>query len=501
MSGRRSLRARLLIGLLVVTATGLLVTLLVSFLTLRAFVTTQLDDQLELTAERAMARLDQGTPPVGVDAPSPSPYFVVLVNPSTGDVDRIFGDAEREDVVLERIAEVPIQDLRRYAQTREIFELDEGQSTVPPHRATIRRRDDSLVISGVPTDEREVFTQQLVWTQLGTAVVLLTGLTLAGRWLITRGLEPLDRMASTANRIGTGSDLGARMPTAESDSEVGRLAQAINTMLGRLERAFHAQRASEERIRAFAADASHELRTPLTSIRGYAELYRQGAVGPGDVPETIGRIEAEAERMSRLVNELLELARLDQGSSLHPRECDLAAIVRDMAADARAVEPQRVVDLHAPPQLTWEVDETRFRQILANLLANVREHTPPECRVAIEVREEPEPSEWGARDDEASPDQPRDSVVALEVSDTGPGMPADDVARAFDRFHRGQRAPGGGSGLGLAIVWASATAHGGDVRLDSTPGSGTTVTVRLPRHPRSAQPPLDTESPTPPEAQ
>lgn len=469
MARRRSLRTRLLIGLLVVTATGLLVTLLVSFLTLRAFVTSQLDDQLELTAERAMARLDAGTPPVGVDAPSPSPYFVVLVNPSTGEIDRIFGDAEREDIVLDRIEDVAIQDLRGYAQTREIFELDGGQATIPPHRATIRRRDDALVISGVPTDEREVFTQQLVWTQLGTAVVLLTGLTLTGRWLIGRGLEPLDRMSHTANRISTGSDLGARMPEADSGSEVGRLGLAIDTMLGRIEKAFHAQQASEERIRAFAADASHELRTPLTSIRGYAELYRQGAVPEADVPEAIGRIEAEAERMSRLVNELLELARLDQDTTLETQECDLAAVVRDMAVDATAVEPNRPVDVHAPQRLNWELDETRFRQILANLLANAREHTPPETRISVELRRE------------NTAEHQTEPAVVLAVSDAGPGMAAEDVTRAFDRFYRGQRAPGGGSGLGLAIVWASATAHGGEVALDSTPEAGTTVTVRIPR--------------------
>ncbi|MFC4563212.1 sensor histidine kinase [Nocardiopsis mangrovi] len=458
------LRSRLLIGLLAVTGAGLLVTCVVGFVTLRTFITDRIDAQLVLAAERAMVRLDNDTPPVGVDAPSPSPYFVVLLDPSNGTVAQVYGDTDREDVVLERLAALPLTELEAYGRTGEIFELDGPEDGVSPHRTTVRLRPEAIMVTGVPASDREQYSWQLVLTQLITAGLLLGGLTLAGRWLIVRGLEPLGRMATAANRISSGSDMSVRMPGPESHSEVGRLASAINTMLRRIELAFAAQRESEERVRAFAADASHELRTPLTTIRGYAELYRQGAIPDDELPEAMRRIENEAERMSRLVAELLELARLDRNGSLQFADADLALVVREMVADARAVEPGRPIALEAPGRLPCRADEARFRQILANLLANVGEHTPEGTSATVRLRAD-------------------DGSAVLEVADDGPGMGAEDLRRAFDRFHRGNRAPGGGSGLGLAIVHAIATAHGGAVGIESAPGVGTTVTVRLPRGP------------------
>ncbi|GAA1106318.1 sensor histidine kinase [Nocardiopsis composta] len=455
------LRSRLLIGLLAVTAVGLLVTCVVGFVTMRGFITDRIDDQVTLAAESAMVRLDNDTPPVGVEAPSPSPYLVVLMDGRTGKVTQIYGDLERDDVALERIAEVPLRRMHDRAGTQEIFDLDGRDATVPPFRATVRPRPNGLMITLVPTNEREEYPWQLVLTQLVTAVLLLGGLALAGRWLIVRGLEPLDRMATTADRISTGSDLSARMPATEKNSEVGRLAGAINTMLARLEQAFAAQRESEERVRAFAADASHELRTPLTTIRGYAELYRQGAVPEEELGGAMRRIEDEAERMSRLVGELLELARLDRGGSLHLETTDLVPVVREMVADARVVAPDREVSLEAPDRLPCRIDEARFRQVLANLLANTAEHTPPGTPVRVRLTAGP-------------------AHAALEVSDEGPGMSGEDLRRAFDRFHRGTRSPGGGSGLGLSIVAAIADAHGGDSGIASAPGAGTRVTVRFP---------------------
>ncbi|MEY9214052.1 HAMP domain-containing histidine kinase [Thermobifida halotolerans] len=457
-----TLRSRLLVGLLVVTGVGLLVSALVSVLTLRSFITERLEAQLLLTTERAMVRLDNDTPPVGVDAPSPSPYFVVLINPDTGEVNQIYGDTFREDVVLSRIARLSLAQLRSYASSQEIVELDTPDESVPPHMVTVRMRADSILISGVPTEEREEYPRQLITVQLLTAVLLLGGLLLIGGRLIVRALAPLDRMATTAGQISTGSDLADRMPDADPYSEVGRLGIAINTMLGRLENAFRAKAESERRVREFAADASHELRTPLTTILGYAELYRQGAIPDDELPEAMRRVEDEASRMSRLVGELLELARLDRAGSLELATCDLAALVREMTGDAASLEPDREFTLDVPDRLLWEVDETRFRQILANLLANVREHTPPQTPVTVRLHS----------DD--------DGEVVLEVADAGPGMSSEDAARVFDRFYRGTRAPGGGSGLGLPIVQAIAVAHGGTVTLDSRPGEGTTITVRIP---------------------
>jgi signal transduction histidine kinase len=365
-----------------------------------------------------------------------------------------------------------------------------------------------------------------VIAELITGVSLILLLALGGEWLIGRGLEPLDEMTRTANEITSRGDLTARMPDDGDRTEIGRLGGAINTMLDRIQQAFTSRLRSEQKVREFAADASHELRTPLTTIRGYAELYRQGALGPDELPNAMRRIEQESERMSMLVAELLELARLDRTSSLDLAETDLASLVRDAVADAIAVEPDRPVHAEAPARLVAVVDEARIRQVLANLLGNVREHTPTRTPAVVRLAE--------ARDG-----------VLIEVADAGPGMSPADAARAFDRFHRagpladesaaagrdhyqegngadratapypvaavprlggpgsgsqrvrfppeqsaGNAEPGGigrgrgertsGSGLGLSIVQAIATAHGGRAMLDSVEGRGTSVRIWLP---------------------
>jgi two-component system OmpR family sensor kinase len=323
-------------------------------------------------------------------------------------------------------------------------------------------------VSAVTTQVGGIVIAELI---TGGALILL--LAVSGRWLIGRGLAPLNQMARTAHQITSRGDLTARMPEADDSTEVGQLGGAINAMLDRIQQAFGARWRSEQKVRQFAADASHELRTPLTTIRGYAELYRQGALGPDQLPSAMRRIEQESQRMSTLVAELLELARLDRTSSLDLAETDLTVLVRDAAADASAVEPGRPVKAEAPDRLIAVVDEARIRQVLANLLGNVREHTPPGTPVAVRLA----PVRGGA---------------VLEVADAGPGMSDEDTARAFDRFHRGAERPGsedaresddaraGGSGLGLSIVQAIAAAHGGQAVVESQPGHGTRVRIWLP---------------------
>jgi signal transduction histidine kinase len=322
--------------------------------------------------------------------------------------------------------------------------------------------DDYLVV-GRPDTAVGSEVRGLILTELVTGAILLALLAVGGRWLIARGLAPLDKMASTADMITSQGDLTARMPDPGDHAEAGQLAGAINTMLDRIQQAFGARWQSEQKVRQFAADASHELRTPLTTIRGYAELYRQGALGETELPNAMRRIEQEAERMSSLVAELLELARLDRMSSLDLTETDLAELVRDAVADARAVEPKRQISAQAPPDFLIIADEPRIRQVLANLLGNVREHTPAQTAVAVRLTQ----VGHGAM---------------LEVTDSGPGMSEADAARAFDRFYRGPRNNDGsvGSGLGLAIVQAIAAAHGGHAMLRSRSGVGTTVQVWIP---------------------
>jgi two-component system OmpR family sensor kinase len=283
-------------------------------------------------------------------------------------------------------------------------------------------------------------------------------------WVLRLGVRPVQRMAAAASAVGAG-DLSARVPAGEPGTEVGELGVALNRMLGRIEEAFAERERADRRLRQFVADASHELRTPVTTIRGYAELYRAGGLPPGEpLDEAMRRTEQEAVRMGSLVDDLLLLARLDQGRPLGRAPVDLAAVVADAARDARAVDPSRPVTVAADGPLVVQGDDGRLRQVVANLVGNALAHTPPGTPVRLAARRE------GDR-------------AVVEVADDGPGMAPEVAARAFERFFRGDPSRSrhrGGSGLGLAIVESTVAAHGGTVDLVTSPGEGTTVRVRLP---------------------
>jgi two-component system, OmpR family, sensor kinase len=298
---------------------------------------------------------------------------------------------------------------------------------------------------------------------LVAALAALGATAAATWWAIRRGLRPIDRMVATAEAIASGN-ITERIDVPNPGDEVGRLGGALNRMLDRIADALSARRASEERMRRFVADASHELRTPLTAIRGYAELYRQGQDDSAAVGTAMGRIEQAATRMGTLVEDLVLLARLDQGRHLEEARVDVAAVVADAVADARVVEPGRRIDLASAPHAWVTGDRGRLRQVVDNLLANVHEHTDPATKVTMGVEAHP-------------PD------VVVTVSDDGPGMSEVDAAHAFDRFWQASPTddhPRRGTGLGLAIVADLVAAHGGQVGLDSAPGAGTRVTIRLP---------------------
>jgi two-component system OmpR family sensor kinase len=445
-------------GLLAVTGLGLLVMGLVSALVLNAYLMHRVDAQLRAARDRAVVRLLQpGLPAQGV---APAQYVVLMVAASgairtpTGG-----GDPDLDPApAIERVRALGLPALRDRAARGEPFSLGGLRAVARPGGARANR---NIVVVATPLTEINGAVRRLVAAELLTGGVLIGLLTLLGRSLIKRGLAPLDRLASTAHGIATGGDLRARMPGGESRTEVGRLAAAINVMLDRIAEAFLARTRSEARVREFAADASHELRTPLTTIKGYAELYRQGALD--DLPDAMRRIEEEAGRMSMLVGDLLELARLDRGSSLELAPVDLTELARDAVADATAATPGRAFTLDAPDTLPAIADEARIRQVLANLLANVTAHTAGGAVVRL-----------GRSPDGIFPDG-----VFIEVADEGTGMTEADAARAFDRFHRAGHSARGGSGLGLSIVAAIAAAHGGRAALRSAPGAGTTVRVEL----------------------
>jgi two-component system OmpR family sensor kinase len=358
--------------------------------------------------------------------------------------------------------------------------------------------DGVTAIAGVDLDRDDRLIHRLVALQVVVGLVILVLLGYAAYVLVRNSLRPLTEVERTAAAIAAG-DLSQRVPAGDDRTEVGRLATALNGMLARIERSFRAQQASEEqarasetRMRRFVADASHELRTPLTSIRGFAELYRQGAVGsPEETARLMQRIESEGARMGVLVEDLLQLARLDQQRPLTITPVDLAEVAGDAVHDARAVQPDRPVTLHLDEALS-EVpvvlgDEARLRQVVGNLVTNALVHTPPTAPVTVSVSDEPAPTEGTADGDDGG-------VVVLRVADQGPGMAPEDAARVFERFYRADPSrarTAGGTGLGLAIVSALVHAHGGTVHLDTAPGRGATFTVRLPRSgPGPAAPPV-----------
>ena len=346
-------------------------------------------------------------------------------------------------------------------------------------RVLARSGATGTVLAAVPLDGVEDTVRQLLVINAAVGLLALSGSGALAWYAVRRSLRPLVAVERTAQAIADG-DLSVRVPAAHPRTEVGGLAASFNVMVDRFESAYTAQqrseaeaRASEHRMRQFVADASHELRTPLTSIRGFAELFRQGAADdPEQLAQVMRRIEDEAARMGLLVEDLLLLARLDQSRPLRREPVDLLSVATDVVQAARAVHADHEVRLHPPAGDALPVvlgDAARLHQVVSNLVGNAVAHTPPGTAVDVRVA--------------ASAGQ-----VSLEVRDDGDGMPPEVAARVFERFYRADtsRARAGtttGTGLGLSIVSALVAAHGGTVEVASEPGSGSCFTVRLPASP------------------
>ncbi|MFJ9039896.1 sensor histidine kinase [Streptomyces sp. NPDC102406] len=329
------------------------------------------------------------------------------------------------------------------------------------------------VVVGLPADDVESTLNTLIVIELSVTGAGLLAAGVTGAVMVGVALRPLRRVAATATRVSelplhSGEvALHERVPDAEADAgtEVGQVGAALNRMLDHVHGALEARQQSETRVRQFVADASHELRTPLASIRGYAELTRRGREPTGpDTRHALGRIESEAHRMTGLVEDLLLLARLDAGRPLSYAPTDVSPLVVDALSDARAAGQSHVWRLELPDEpATVLADPARLHQVLVNLLANARTHTPPGTTVTARVHRH---GPW----------------VCLDVQDDGPGIPAALVPRVFERFARGDSSRSrraGSTGLGLAIVQAVVAAHGGGVSVDSGPGR-TVFTVHLP---------------------
>jgi two-component system OmpR family sensor kinase len=464
-----SLRARLVAGLVLLVLGGLAVANVLTYVELRGFLADRVDSQLVDASHQAVGYFTGGGPgrelhPGGPDRGGPpgipSGTYEALAL-SNGTVLSVVPIGYGQTASSERpslptpLSDVPAG-LPRDAQS------STGSTQYRLMVTPVGGAPTAYVVVAIPIDQGTLTYFAVLEASIGAAVLAL--MVLLGLLIVRIGLRPLGRMGETASAIARG-DLSRRVSPATPRTEIGRLGLALNGMLSQIESAFAERTQSEWRLRRFIADASHELRTPLTSIRGYAELLRRGAQrSPDDAELARRRIEEEAIRMGVLVDDMLLLARLNQGRPLERGPVDLWAIARDARADASAVAPARAVTLSAAEPLVVTGDDMRLRQVVGNLVRNALVHTPPHTPVEIDL----------AR---------RDGRAVLTVVDHGPGLPPDVGARIFEPFYRGD--PGrsrdrGGSGLGLSIVAAVVAAHHGDVRVTESPGGGATFAVELP---------------------
>jgi two-component system OmpR family sensor kinase len=346
---------------------------------------------------------------------------------------------------------------------------------VGSYRVKAITADDGSVklVAGQSTHQVDEAVSNVVFAEVLVGLAAVGVAVVAGRFLVSRQLRPLREVAATAHEVATlplsSGEIGTtvRVPRDLTDerTEVGQVGSALNTLLAHVEHALDDRHRSELQVRQFVADASHELRTPLSTIHGYAELSRRTSPpDPAQLSLAMSKVEAEATRMSSLVEDLLLLARLDAGRPLAREEVDLTRLALEAVGDARVVGPDHRWRLDLPDEpVVAPGDEQRLHQVLTNLLNNARRHTPPGTSVTVGVRED------------------GDEVV-LSVLDDGPGLPAPLVGTAFERFTRGDSArtrASGGAGLGLSLVQAISHAHGGRVSVDSVPGR-THFEVRLP---------------------
>ncbi|GAB3686627.1 sensor histidine kinase [Angustibacter aerolatus] len=473
------LRTRLVAVLVLLALVALAVTGVVAVTLLRQQLVEKVDDQLRLTASNAIqyGRLPQSTGETSDRRGQlPTTTYGVIIFDSGG-----YG---RFDDGTGSAAGIP--DLSGLHDVTEAKAMDGKVETLPladddgSCRVFVRRvsvggvGSGTLVVGQALTDVDDTVTQLTV-VLLVVGLVVLAAVGTTGGFVVRRALRPLTEVEDVAEAIA-GGDLTRRVPDHPTSTEVGRLSASLNGMLAQIEQSFALREASEERMRRFVSDASHELRTPLAAVRGYAELYRQGAVTePDDVRGAMRRIEDEATRMGGLVEDLLLLARLDEQRAEERDPVDLTVLAADAVQDARALEPGRPLRVVARTGELGPVlvdgDEPRLRQVVTNLVANALRHTPPGTPVELAVGTD-------------------DGSGLLEVRDHGPGIAPDQVRSVFERFFRADasraRGQGGGSGLGLAIVAAIVNAHRGQVGVTTTPGGGATFVVRLPL--RAAQP-------------
>jgi two-component system, OmpR family, sensor kinase len=472
----RTLRTRLIAGVLVLLAVSCLGIAVATSITLRGFLLDRLDQNLASAGSRLDVSIEHpGGPGGGGGGPPGSGGDPGVEGQEVGTLAaRIVGGSIAQAVVVhDNAGEVSLSNVAlNEADRSQLVRLaPDGRpatvrlSSLDDYRVQASRsQDGDIHITGLPLNDVESTVHRLEATELVVfaAALLLTGL--AGAGWVRLSLRPLQRVTATANQVSSTSlgrgavDLPHRVPETDPRTEVGQLGAAFNQMLGHVETALEQREATEARLRRFVADASHELRTPVAGIRGYAELaLRSTEAVPDEVRHALGRVESEALRMGRLVDDLLLLARLDAGRPLEQEEVDLSRLAIEVTSDARVAGPDHRWSLDLPDEpVVVRGDEHRLHQVVANLLSNARTHTPPGTSVVVRLS-----------------DNQRDQQVVLSVSDDGPGIPRALQANVFERFVRADDSRSrviGSTGLGLSIAHAVVKAHGGSLTLTSEKG-------------------------------
>jgi two-component system OmpR family sensor kinase len=457
MHSRLSLRVRLLLGVVLLAALGLVVADVATYGSLRSFLVDRTDTTLQQQHEafETGGGGDEGHVPPGVWAEERAADGKTVVAPLQEF--RIPGQAAPPLPVLPQTIHVPDQPNEGRDRVSYFTVGSRNSGEQYRIRAAIEPGlGGAMLITAASLHDVHSTLHRLSLVELFVTLAVLAALALLGLWIVRLGLRPLREIEVTAAAI-TAGDLSRRVEHTDERTEVGRVGSALNTMLDRIE-------ASDRRLRRFIADASHELRTPLAAVRAYAELFERGAAThPEDLERSMRGITRESERMSLLVDDLLLLARLDEGRPLERKPVDLAQVVGEAVDAARVVEPERPIELSVEP-VTVTGDEAQLRQVLDNLFANARSHTPAGTAVSVALEHV-------------------DGHAKLSVADHGGGLSEEEAARVFERFYRADSSrarASGGVGLGLSIVAAVTEAHGGTAEAKPTPGGGATFVVTLP---------------------
>jgi two-component system OmpR family sensor kinase len=469
------LRNRLILAAVFLASLAIIASDFAANTALRSYLISQVDNQLFSISSGSLERLDRaGIAPQSEFEESRSPFRVLqpirgvptstsltLLDREGNLIGQVGGELAGQNF---GVTGLKVSQVERYENKPFTIE-GEGRNPDVRALALVLPTGMGSVIAANSLEEVDKTLSQLrfLFFFLGLIAIFLTAL--VSRWIIAISLRPLDKVEETAEAIAAG-DLSARLPAAKPDTEVGRLTTSLNMMLSRIEQSFSVRVESENKLRRFVADASHELRTPLTAIRGFAELHRQGAVsGEEKTKELISRIEGESIRMSSLVEDLLLLARLDQARELDFEPVDLNTLIVEVVASAKAAGPNHPIELNLPQAELFVLgDSRRIHQVVANLLANARTHTPLGTKINVTARQTL-------------------AEVIIEVADNGPGLSKSDQERIFERFFRADparvRNSGEGSGLGLSIVDAVMKAHGGYVSVKSELDKGATFTLHF----------------------